>query len=58
MKYRVTIAEAKTYKQFVGEVDAGGEQEAQEKAMQIFKQENPQYMYHCKVIMCSRVIKY
>ena len=56
MKYKITIAEAKTYKQFVGEIDADSEQQAKEKAMQVFKQEYPQYKYHCKVIMCSRVL--
>lgn len=56
MKYRVTIAESLYYKQFVGEIEAESEVQAKEKAMQIFKQEYAQYMYHCRVIMCIPIL--
>lgn len=56
MKYRVTIAEAKTYKQFVVEIDAESEQEAKEKAMQIFRNEHWEYSAHCRVIMCNKIL--
>ena len=56
MLYRVTIAEAKNYKQFVGEIEADEERQAREKAMQIFIREHWEHSAHCKVIMCSKVL--
>ena len=56
MKYRVTIAESISYKQFVGEIEAENEQQAKEKAFEAFKCEQPQYRYHCQVIMCNPIL--
>lgn len=57
-KYRVTIAESMTYKQFVGEIEASNREEAKKIAREIFIKENPIYSAHCKIIMCSRIGTY
>lgn len=55
-KYKITIVEAITYKQFVCEISAESEQEAKEKAKKDFAFQFPEYMFHFKIIMCSEIV--
>lgn len=55
-KYRITIVEAISYKEFVCEIQANSEKEAKEKAKHDFNMQYPEYMFHSKVIMCSQII--
>ena len=55
-KYKITIAEAKTYKQFVCEVSARSESEARKKAKQDFNFHFPEYRFHSKIIMCNKIL--
>lgn len=55
-KFRITIAEARSYKQFVCEIQANSEKEAREKAKKGFNMQYPEYMFHSKIIMCSQII--
>ena len=55
-KYRVTIAEALTCKQFVCNISAKSETEAKTKAMEEFSFQYYQYRNHSKVIMVSEIL--
>lgn len=55
-KYKITIAEARTYKQFVCEISANSEREAKEKAKKDFALQFPEYMFHFKIIMCNEIL--
>lgn len=55
-EFRITIAEAMSYKQFVCEIQANSEKEAKEKAKHDFDMQYPEYMFQSKIIMCSQII--
>lgn len=55
-KYKITIAEARTYKQFVCEISSESEHEAKERAKKDFSLQFPEYMFHFKIIMCSEIL--
>lgn len=55
-KFRITIAEARSYKQFVCEIQATSEKKAREKAKNDFNMQYPEYMFCSKIIMCSEII--
>ena len=54
--FRVTIAEGKTYKQFVCDISAISEKDAREKAMQAFIREHFEFSAYCRVIMCNEIL--
>ena len=55
-QYRVTIAEAISYKQFVCEISANSAEEARKSAKDEFNFQYPNYKYHSKVIMVSEIL--
>ena len=55
-KYKITITEAITYKQFVCEISAQSELEAKEKAKKDFDFQFPEYRFHSRIIMCSKIL--
>lgn len=55
-KYRITIAEAITYRQFVCEIEAETEEEAKEIAKKEFIHSYYQFRYHFSIIMCHEVL--
>lgn len=54
--FRVTIAEGRTYRQFVCDIPAINEKDAREKAMQAFFREHFEFSAHCRVIMCNEIL--
>lgn len=55
-KYRVTIAESISYKQFVCDISAKSEEEARQKAKEEFNFQYPQFKYHSLVIMVNEIL--
>ena len=55
-KFRITIAESRSYKQFVCEIQANSGKDAREKAKKDFNMQHPEYMFHSKIIMCSEIL--
>ena len=53
--YKITIAEAITYKQFVCKISAESEIHAKEKAKKDFSLQFPEYMFHFQIIMCNEI---
>ena len=57
-KYKITIAENITPRQFVGFVEAETKEEAMEKAKKEFISEKPLYSAHFKITMCHKIQTY
>lgn len=57
-KYKVTIAENITHRQFVGFVEAETKEEAMEKAKKEFIEEKPLYSAHFTITMCHKIQSY
>lgn len=54
-KYKISVVECITYKQFSGEIDAKNEADAINKGKELFLSEYPYYSGNIRLLFCSKL---